>query len=875
MDELTRLTTALTGRYQIEREIGKGGMATVYLARDVRHDRRVALKLLNPELGAVLGVERFLSEIRVTANLQHPNLLPLFDSGEVNGLLFYVMPYVDGESLRARIDREKQLTVAESVRIATAVASALDYAHRQGVIHRDLKPDNILIHDGQPLIADFGIALAVSKAGAGRITQTGLSLGTPQYMSPEQAAGDRSIDGRTDIYALGAVTYEMLTGAPPITAPTAQGVIARLMVEEPRPITELRRSVPVHVDSAVRHALEKVPADRFATAHEFGDALNATGDAIHIVTRSPSSRRRFVVAAVAIAGIITTTALVTRARLSPADIPESFHFTIPIPDGQQLAVNAGAPIAISPDGMTIAYPATGPRSPMIYVQRLDELRTSAFPAGAIQADLKFSPDGRWISFVSAINRVDRIPTTGGPPTLLARPSDIRATAWSPNGSFVYADSGAIWIVDSPGSTPRMIVRAPPLPPQGDVVLPFVMPDGKDVLFDYATNAGIHLAIASMGAGSTITPLDEDLSNILGYRDGWLIYGRGLDGIVARRFNQRTRRFSGAAIALQEDAVSQERGGVEASLSRTGTLTYARGDGSSILEILDRRGVPEPATAVSGMYVDPAWSPDGRKIAIGVPPSSSPESSLWIYDVASRALSRLTAQGTNGIRPAWTADSKRVAFGLSAPLDTAIWGEAADMSGPATLFAARPGLQFREVTFSADEKYAVLRTDARQKGTHADLFVMPLTGTGERRPVPIVQGVAQEEMPSISPDSHWLAYQSDETGRAEIYVRPFPGNGGHVQVSADGGSEPRWLDATHIVYRAPRSFWSAALSTASGTPQVTRRDSLFADPYRRADPDHQSYDVTRDGRFALFRPSGNVQIVVVTNWWAEMKAKLPR
>src|SRR5437868_4079424 len=234
MDVILHLNNTLAGRYAIEREIGAGGMATVYLARDLRHQRNVALKVLNPELGAVLGVERFLSEIKVTANLQHPNLLPLFDSGEAEGLLFYVMPYVQGESLRARLEREKQLPVDEAIRISTAVASALDYAHRHGVIHRDLKPENILMHEGQPLIADFGIALAVSNAGGSRITQTGLSLGTPQYMSPEQATGDRAVDGRSDIYSLGAVLYEMLVGEPPHTGATSQAIIARVLTDKPR-----------------------------------------------------------------------------------------------------------------------------------------------------------------------------------------------------------------------------------------------------------------------------------------------------------------------------------------------------------------------------------------------------------------------------------------------------------------------------------------------------------------------------------------------------------------------------------------------------------------------------------------------------------------
>ncbi|MDQ3243958.1 MAG: serine/threonine protein kinase, partial [Gemmatimonadota bacterium] len=277
MDAPLQLKESLADRYDIKREIGAGGMATVYLAQDLRHDRPVALKLLNPELGAVLGAERFLAEIRVTANLQHPNLLPLFDSGAAEGLLYYVMPFVDGETLRGRLDRERQLPVDEAVRMTVAIANALDYAHSHGVIHRDLKPENILLQAGQPVIADFGIALAVKNAGGNRITQTGLSLGTPQYMSPEQATGDRVIDGRADIYSLGAVAYEMLTGEPPHTGSTSQAIIARMLTEKPRPMRVTRNAIPEHIEFAVQHALEKLPADRFSTAHQFAEALQGTG----------------------------------------------------------------------------------------------------------------------------------------------------------------------------------------------------------------------------------------------------------------------------------------------------------------------------------------------------------------------------------------------------------------------------------------------------------------------------------------------------------------------------------------------------------------------------------------------------------------------
>jgi eukaryotic-like serine/threonine-protein kinase len=274
---LSRLQGALEDRYRIEREIGAGGMATVYLAHDLRHDRRVALKLMRPELSAVIGAERFLAEIKLTANLQHPHILPLFDSGEADGCLFYVMPFVEGESLRERLTREKQLPVPEAVRIAAEVASALDYAHRHGVVHRDIKPENILLHDGRALVADFGIALAASKASGNRMTETGMSLGTPHYMSPEQAMGEREITARSDVYALGAMLYEMLTGDPPFTGSTAQAVVARVLTEAPRPILPQRHTIPPHVEAAVLTALEKLPADRFATAAEFGEALSGRG----------------------------------------------------------------------------------------------------------------------------------------------------------------------------------------------------------------------------------------------------------------------------------------------------------------------------------------------------------------------------------------------------------------------------------------------------------------------------------------------------------------------------------------------------------------------------------------------------------------------
>ena len=286
-DLAARLNTALAGRYAIQRELGAGGMAIVFLAEDLKHRRSVAIKVLDPDLASTIGPERFLREIELAARLQHPHILPLLDSGDADGLLFYVMPYVEGESLRARLERERQLPVRDALRLAGQVASALDYAHRQGVIHRDIKPENILLADGQAVVADFGIARAVLAAGASKVTATGVTLGTPAYMSPEQAMGSASLDGRSDLYALGCVLYEMLAGQPPFTGPV-EGLVHQHLSVAPRPVSALRTTVPKPVDDALETALAKAPADRFGTASEFAAAIAPSAEPVATGQRSRS-----------------------------------------------------------------------------------------------------------------------------------------------------------------------------------------------------------------------------------------------------------------------------------------------------------------------------------------------------------------------------------------------------------------------------------------------------------------------------------------------------------------------------------------------------------------------------------------------------------
>ena len=452
MTDASRLTAALADRYTIERELGAGGMATVYLAHDIKHDRRVAVKVLRPELAAVIGAERFLAEIKTTANLQHPHILPLFDSGEADSFLFYVMPYVEGISLRDRMTREKQLPINEAVRIASEVAAALDYAHRHGVIHRDIKPENIMLHDGSALVADFGIALAASKAGT-RMTETGMSLGTPQYMSPEQAMGERELDARSDVYALGCVTYEMLTGEPPFSGPTAQAIVAKVMTAEPAEITSLRKTVPANVADAVHTALQKLPADRFETAAQFAGALASQARVAEAYRGSrPDTARRqravgLALAAGALLGLLAGVALFSSRPEHLMTTGAIIHVTTD--DGLEVQP------AISPDGKMLAYAAGTSLHVRLYLRPVDGGRAVPLTNDSTtdQQEPQWSPSGGSILFLAG-GGVDTVAVGlgwGTPATLISGKVSpgvngvrtVSSATWSPDGRqilFVQRDS---------------------------------------------------------------------------------------------------------------------------------------------------------------------------------------------------------------------------------------------------------------------------------------------------------------------------------------------------------------------------------------------------------------------------------------------------
>ena len=441
-DARDQLLAALADRYAIEREIGAGGMATVYLARDLKHDREVALKVLRPELGAVLGAERFLAEIRITARLDHPHILTLIDSGASGGLLYYVLPFVRGESLRDKIKREKQLSVEEALRIARQIASALDYAHKHGVVHRDIKPENILLHEGEAMLADFGIALGVKEAGGNRLTETGLSLGTPQYMSPEQATGDRAVDARSDVYSLAAVLYEMLAGEPPVTGPTAQARIAKLMTERPTRLRVVRASVPPEVEDAVAKALDKTPADRYASAADFSRALEVHtpmtgGHPSAEAARAPRSSARTIALAVG-ASVIAAAAVIAFTKLRNRGAEWVLK------DRSQLTFTGNVVYsAVSQDGKQLAYWTRRCKGATctygVSVQDMGGTTSRQIFDGAIAAfGIEWSPDRRNLIIGGVINGRSGsflLSALGGPPRLL---TSGFATFWAGGDSLLIA-----------------------------------------------------------------------------------------------------------------------------------------------------------------------------------------------------------------------------------------------------------------------------------------------------------------------------------------------------------------------------------------------------------------------------------------------------
>ena len=883
----SRVSGALSGHYRLEDEIGAGGMATVYLAQDLRHDRRVAVKVLRPELAAVIGAERFLAEIKLTANLQHPHILPLFDSGEADSFLFYVMPYVEGESLRDRLRREKQLAVADAVRIASEVASALDYAHRHGVIHRDIKPENILLHDGRALVADFGIALAASKAGGTRMTETGMSLGTPHYMSPEQAMGEREITARSDVYALGAVLYEMLSGDPPFTGSTAQAIVARVVTETPRPLLPQRHTIPPHVEAAVLTALEKLPADRFATAALFAEAL-ANPTATRPTARTgaspaaapaggPRSRFRDPVvlglAAVAVAALgVAATSL---RRPAPAAELTTIRFRYTGSDSAEVAYGYPWPAAISPDGARLVYPVTQPgSSTILYVRRTDQLEGHPVPGTAGGYQPLFSPDGEWLAF-EADGKEKKVRLDGSAPSTIARGAAANGADWTTTDELVVgATDKAHGLSRVSVAGGELVEFTRPDSAKGDLdhLWPIASPDGRSVVFTIWTGslATARLAMASLDGGAVV-PLGLKGIRPLRILDGALVYVLADGAVMAVSLDVAHHRVTGKPVPVLDPVpvIAALNGNSAVYVSTGGALVTGLQARLAHLMWVGRDGVSRRITPELRDFSGARLSPDGQRIAVIV--SDGPKSDVWIYDLDTGTLSRLTtAESVSSVE--WTRDGSRVVYSAVGDGSSgAVWAQSIGGASAPEKLVETPGLS-TGADISPDGRSLLLQVGVQ---TGWDLQRVTLDSSHAFRDF-AASRTAGEFAPRFSPDGRWAAFVSTESGVFEVYVRSYPEPTVKVQVSVGGGSSAVWSpDGTRLYYASGTAIIAARLATRPGM-RVLSRDTVFRQVAGAADGfGGASFDVSPDGsRIVIARSESTAYpLVVVPNWLTEFRERM--
>ncbi|PYP77016.1 MAG: hypothetical protein DMD35_16910 [Gemmatimonadetes bacterium] len=887
-DAATRLSTALADRYRVERELGAGGMATVYLAHDLRHDRDVAIKVLHPDLGAALGSERFLSEIRTTARLQHPHILPLLDSGEADGLLYYVMPLVSGETLRTRMQRERQLPIPEAVRIAREVASALDYAHRHDVIHRDIKPENILLHDGQAIVADFGIALAVQSAGGQRITQTGLSLGTPQYMSPEQAMGERVIDARSDVYALGAVLYEMLAGDAPFSGSSIQAIVAKVLTEKPTPLHTLRDTVPVHLEEAVFTALAKLPADRFVSAAAFSTALTST----HSTTFTPSVVRvptrplwrdaRTWVTLGSIATAVLFAALhlarpVARDAVSRQQVL-LWQSTLPTPlaPGARLIATQAA---IAPDGSSIVFTdsvATG----LVLKRKLRDASEATVMAGTDGGITPFfSPDGKWVGYLTVDLKLRKVPVSGGGSVTLAEDvmPNYRAATWLDDNTIVYSASGdSVKRISADGGAGTPLrgwkstnfaypASMAPLPGSKAFLLSVCRNNCAydSSIYAYSFTTDSLILLVPHAAGSAYAPT------------GHLLYTGRDGGLFAAGFDVGRLALTSGAVSVVENVDP-----LRFATSASGALLYTTDEGTRTQNQLvwvtrDGRWSPYDSSW-TGHFEYPALSPDGRSLAVSVRDRTT---DLWVERSDGTRL-KLPAPGALNWRPSWMPDGRSLTFSsvgdlAKNPQDVAVYSVPADGSAQASLLM-RHRYGVWETEISHDGSWLLTRSDevagnSRVRARRLD---------GDTTLVPIIVDPVQRLVSAIalSPDGRWLAYHTNESAmQYEVSVTSFPQPATRFQVSRGGGTEPRWSrDGRELFFES-----GGALKVVHVPPgpvfTPSNPTTLFSlAGYRRA-RNRQQYDVSPDGqRFLMIREqsgTANRGVVYVENWLTELRAKV--
>ena len=696
-DTLAALTDALVGRYRVDRKIGAGGMATVYLAHDERHDRNVAVKVLHEDLGATLGQERFLAEIKTTARLQHPHILPLLDSGSTDpdgssrGLLYYVMPFVEGETLRDRLTRERQLPIDDALRIAREAGDALAYAHEHGIVHRDIKPENILLQGGHALVADFGIALAVQQAGGQRMTQTGLSLGTPQYMSPEQAMGEKSVDARTDQYALAAVLYEMLTGEPPFTGATVQAIVAKILNSDPEPPSTIRKMLPAAIESATLTALSKLPADRFADIRTFIDAL---GDSSASVARPTSARARATAPNVARQRAIAIGGLALGAFIGvgagwfawhgrPGGAGDGIVTRSYVMEPPSEALSSGTwDFTFAPNGdLVYVGPGEAKGTTQLWRKRRSDLHATRI-SGTTDAHLPFmSPDGKFIAFFTE-RGLQRIAAEGGTATTIS--ADGRAggrAVWRRDGRILWGGTQRTVSVPADGGESDVVVTSAQFAGYG-VDRVEVLPGDKTALVGTCAPGCPASAIYALDLVSKHARLlIHGGLNPVYLPSGHVVWISTSGQLTVASFDASSMTLRGEGRIVAEHVAAFE-------VSPSGDLMYREGDAKAMyrpvsVDLSGNAGVLDSSWV--GSFGPGSLSPDGKRYA--VPVTGPSDEQIWVKDMPAGSFSKFTFEAGDSFRPVWSADGRSLFFVEHVDSTFRLMEKRADGSGDARRVAA--------------------------------------------------------------------------------------------------------------------------------------------------------------------------------------------
>jgi eukaryotic-like serine/threonine-protein kinase len=916
IDDVRRLETgAMVGSYRIDRLIGAGGMGEVYRARDTKLGRDVAIKVLPDAFTAdPEHLARFKREARLLATLNHPHIGAIYGVEEADPspgsgqtvVRALVLELVEGETLADRIAKGP-IPLDEALPIAKQIAEALEAAHEHGIIHRDLKPANIKVRaDGTVKVLDFGLAKALDPSPSATevsqsptitspaATRMGVVMGTAAYMSPEQAHG-KAVDKRADIWAFGCVLYEMLTGRRAFSGDDLTDTLATVLKSDPD-WSGLPADTPVAIRKLLRRCLEKDPRRRLpdigSARLEIDDAQPRPSE--HVVptpTAHPSRWRRVgaLATAVLVGSVVTGTALwlVTRP-VSPAP-PRVMRTMITPSAAAPLTIGFGRDLAIAPDGLRLVYVA----GTQLLVRRLDQLVPTALTGLGVPVLPTFSPDGQWIAFFDGNAALKKVAVTGGPAVMLSPTNNAGGGAtWSPDDTIIFATvapSTGLLRVGASGGEPEVLTTPDDAQGEVDHGWPEVLPGGEAVLFTVFMKGGIEqdqVAVLDLRTRSRRVLLRGG-SHAQYVPPGYLIYTVA-GTLRAVAFDLARREVTGSPVPVAEDVVIKPFGAVDASVAADGTLVYVRGGPVGTprrtLVWVDRRGREEAVAAPARGYRYPRLSSDGMKVAVEVIEEQG--SDIWIWDFAQQALTRFTFDPAQDIYPVWTPNGRRLAFRSTRAGPANVFWQAADGTGAVERLTETPNEQ-APYAVSPDGTRLVLREDGPKTG--GDLMVLALDG--ERRVTPLIQTTFNERNGEISPDGRWLAYESDESGREEIYVRPFPDvNGGHWQASTGGGSEPLWArSGRELFYRGPDDALlgvpvgvegSASFKTSKPVRLVEGR--YYAGAGSGAAPG-RTYDVSPDGRrFLMVKEGGGSDqtaapppsIVVVQHWVEELKHLVP-